>query len=115
MPTCLPELRLLRYDTSQHITVNGQIFVRSLQGFLAMNPSASCYLSDPVKRREVLTHETGHTLGLGHSQYNDATMFAYAHFDGRDASIRQDDMDGILYVYPAAGGGGDPGPPPAAG
>src|SRR5581483_7674935 len=91
--------------------VNGQVFVRSLQGFLAINPYAACSFSDHTNLREVLTHETGHTLGLGHSQYNDATMFAFAHFDGRGASVKQDDVDGILYIYPASGGGGAPGPP----
>jgi hypothetical protein len=50
----------------------------------------------------------GHTLGLGHSHNPDATMFGVAHFDGRCASIRQDDMDAITFVYPASGGGGGP-------
>jgi hypothetical protein len=35
-------------------------------------------------------------------------MFGVAHFDGRCASLRQDDVNGIVFMYPAAGGG--PGP-----
>src|SRR5438034_484645 len=35
-------------------------------------------------------------------------MFGVAHFDGRCASIHQDDINAITFVYPATGGG--PGP-----
>jgi len=35
-------------------------------------------------------------------------MYAYAHFDGRCASIKQDDINGIVFLYPGSGGG--PGP-----
>jgi hypothetical protein len=59
---------------------------------------------------EVLTHEIGHVLGLGHSSDNEpepnptlrnATMYFLAHFDGRGASLREDDIAGISVLYPA--------------
>jgi hypothetical protein len=59
---------------------------------------------------EVLTHEIGHVLGLGHSSddpsepnptLRNATMYFLAHFDGRGASLRDDDIAGISILYPA--------------
>jgi cell wall-associated protease len=50
---------------------------------------------------ETITHELGHVLGLGHSDDPDATMFFEAHFDGRGAALRQDDVDGLSFIYPA--------------
>jgi hypothetical protein len=69
---------------------------------------AACYGETGVA--EVLTHELGHVLGLGHSSENasepdfrlrDATMFFLAHLDGRGAAVREDDEVGIRFLYPA--------------
>jgi hypothetical protein len=59
---------------------------------------------------EVLTHETGHAIGMGHSSENpnepptsplyQATMYFLVHFDGRGASLRSDDIAGISALYP---------------
>jgi len=73
-----------------------------------MNPYSACNLGNHCNVQEILTHEIGHALGLGHSQFSDATMAAFAHFDGRCASIRADDIDGIRAIYPGSGGGGGP-------
>lgn len=67
-----------------------------------------CFAENNVA--EVLTHEIGHVLGLGHSSetasepnpaYRNATMYFLAHFDGRGASVRADDVAGISLLYPA--------------
>ncbi len=50
----------------------------------------------------------GHALGLGHSQYQQATMYAIAYYIARCAVIWSDDQDAIRFVYPGSGGG--PGP-----
>jgi hypothetical protein len=89
-------------------TINGTTFRQSIQGFVSMNPWASCSFGNNCNVQEILTHEIGHALGLGHSQFNDATMAPFAHFDGRCASIRTDDVNGIVAIYPGSGGG--PGP-----
>jgi hypothetical protein len=85
--------------------INGTSFTQTVQGFVSMNPWANCSFGNSCNVREILTHEIGHALGLGHSQFNDATMAAFAHFDGRCASIRTDDVNGICAIYPGSGGG----------
>ena len=89
-------------------------------GHVSFNPYAGCDYDDHCKVREIATHEIGHALGLGHSwnpcsgcgvpsaAQQEATMYGVAHFDGRCATLKQDDTNGILFMYPAAGAG--PGP-----
>ena len=58
---------------------------------------------------EIAAHEGGHAFGLGHSSereiepnqtLREALMYAFAHFDGRCADPREDDIAGIRAVYP---------------
>jgi hypothetical protein len=121
-PFCASILALggLGWNAAETKVVNGLTFVRANTGHISFNPYASCDYADHCKVREIATHELGHALGLGHSwnfcgsctpataDQLDATMFGVAHFDGRCASIRQDDVNGIVFMYPAVGGG--PGP-----
>src|SRR6266404_4907870 len=107
------------YDRNQTRVVNGVTFYRALEANLTFNPFSACSFSDHCQLQEIMTHEMGHALGLHHSwdptfggtpSATDqiATMYWVAHFDGRCASLKQDDINGITFVYPSTGGG--PGP-----
>ena len=48
----------------------------------------------------VLLHENGHALGLGHEEVNDSIMAPYYYIINRE--LKQDDKDGISYLYPAS-------------
>src|SRR5215471_1168876 len=95
--------------------VNGTTFHEISYGYIEFNPFASCYYGDSCSVKEVTTHEMGHSLGMGHSWDTNypppptaaeqaATMYYIAHFDGRCASIRTDDINGITFIYPATSG-----------
>ncbi len=94
-------------------TVNGITFLRITEGDLTVNDGFDgCRYWNATNLAEVLTHELGHTIGLGHSSENgresngtlkEATMFYLAHFDGRGAALRSDDLAGVRALYrPAA-------------
>jgi len=111
------------YNPGNTVVKNGTAFFQIVEGYLSINPFAACYFGDHCNLREILTHEMGHTLGLHHSWdptwalqdpapgtavEQAATMYYIAHFDGRCASIRSDDISGITFIYPGSGGGGLP-------
>ncbi len=91
---------IINYSLSQTRVINGITFYRAFEANMSFNPFASCYFTNSCNVREIATHEMGHALGLGHSSDTDATMYAFAHFDGRCASLRADDMNGIRFIYP---------------
>ncbi|HJQ26003.1 MAG TPA: putative Ig domain-containing protein [Blastocatellia bacterium] len=121
-PGCASVLAIggLNWDAGQTRVVGGVTFYAGNTGHVSFNPYASCDYDDHCKVREIATHEIGHALGLGHSwnpcgvcpppnaAQQEATMYGIAHFDGRCATLKQDDTNGILFMYPAAGAG--PGP-----
>ena len=95
--------------TGNTTVIGGVTYRQATAGFISFNPFASCSFGNHCNVQEVATHELGHAMGLGHSADSSATMFAFAHFDGRCASLKADDVAGITTIYPGTGGGG-PGP-----
>ncbi|MGE0132066.1 MAG: FG-GAP-like repeat-containing protein [Blastocatellales bacterium] len=91
---------IINYSLSQTKVINGITFYRAFEANMSFNPYARCYFGNSCNVREIATHEMGHALGLGHSADAAATMYAYAHFDGRCASLRSDDENAIRFIYP---------------
>ena len=89
-------------STTQTGVANGQTFFRILEGDLVFADGwQGCGFYENFNNlAEVATHELGHVLGLGHSSDPNATMFAFAHFDGRGAALQTDDIAGINFIYP---------------
>jgi hypothetical protein len=85
-------------------TVNGVDFHQIVEADVTVNNGwNACSFWNQTNLAEVLTHELGHTIGLAHSTDSAATMYAFAHFDGRGASLTPDDSAGVTFIYPDTG------------
>jgi hypothetical protein len=81
---------------------DGQSFREIVEGDIIFNNGwTGCSFWNTTNFAEVATHEIGHTIGLAHSTDPTATMYSFAHFDGRGASLTPDDAAGVTYLYPA--------------
>lgn len=103
----------------------GRSYHPIVEADVVLNDGLECLFaasSEPAKlMEEILAHELGHTLGLGHAcgdpssppcrnnpALNQALMRAYVHDDGRGARLEDDDRNGARVLY----GVGDPPPAP---
>ncbi|MBM4257362.1 MAG: matrixin family metalloprotease [Deltaproteobacteria bacterium] len=103
---CTGVLAAVSYVTvsDESRTLHEQTFARLLEADLVFaNGWDNCVaFKSPSNIAEVVTHELGHVLGLGHSTNPEATMFFRAHFDGRGATLHPDDESGAAFLYPDA-------------
>ena len=91
-------------SSAETATVNSTAFQRITLGKVVFNNGwEQCDIWNACNLAEVATHEIGHTIGLGHSNDDTATMAAVAHFDGRCAGLGSDDVTAVQFIYPAGG------------
>ncbi|MFI5364474.1 MAG: matrixin family metalloprotease [Candidatus Binatia bacterium] len=103
------------WDSSVAETFNGATFYRVTEGDVMINNGfGDCPFWNDTNVAELLTHEVGHTLGLGHSSNDpnepdptlrNATMYYAAHFDGRGAQLMSDDVAAVCALYPVGHAG----------
>ncbi len=61
-------------------------------------PTASSRMEeDGIDLFQVALHEVGHVLGLGHSEIEEAIMYAF--YDGIRQGLHSDDVDGVQVLY----------------
>jgi hypothetical protein len=103
--------------TLESRTRNGVSFLRMTEADVVFNAGIGCFLGDDRRNyEEVLTHELGHVIGLGHScgdsfspacavgtERDDALMRAFAHGGSRGGEPRAYDVDGARFIYPPPG------------
>ena len=95
--------------TNAATTSMGETVYRITEGDVTVNDGFSgCRYWTVQNIAEVVTHELGHAIGLGHSSelfpepntvLATATMYYLAHFDGRGAALREDDVAGARALY----------------
>jgi subtilase family serine protease len=92
-----------RLTASQKI-VNGTLFIRIIEGDVVIADGWNgCGFYEIFNNfAEVVAHELGHVLGLGHSS-GDSIMAPIAHWDGRGARLSADDVAAMQFIYPAVG------------
>jgi len=91
--------------------VNGRRFGKLFEADVVVNPGIGACTRDPLALSEVVGHELGHVIGLGHSSEKlnetnpakrEALMYFAIHADGRGARLAPDDVAGVAFIYPEA-------------
>jgi Matrixin len=102
--------------TASEETFNGVAFRRIIQTTIVTNdyPTAQQYVTNPNCFLQVMLHEMGHSLGIGHTTDLTAVMAATVSFNQCSVaprSLQPDDIAAARFIYNQASGTGAPGPP----
>jgi Matrixin len=91
--------RIPGFATGQLVGSDNKI--KSCLMVLNIQTAATANIStmSPTVLNNILTHEIGHCIGLGHSAETEALMY-YSTNAGRQTVLAKDDIDGIAYLYP---------------
>lgn len=92
-PSVIPGVAMgMRFDGNSHIVMAALV--------LNVQEGASANINnlDSQLTIDVITHEIGHVLGLGHSGDTNALMY-YDASARKSATLAQDDVDGMTYLY----------------
>lgn len=103
------------YTTAIEETFNGVGFRRMVQVTVITNNSASAqqFVTNSNCYNQVMLHEVGHALGLGHSAVSTAVMaptVAFSQCSAAPRPLQPDDIAGVQFIYGGAAGGA-PGQP----
>jgi hypothetical protein len=91
---------IVRYQPSTTKNIGGTTYGKAIEANMSFNPYALCNFTNRCQLQEVMTHEMGHALGLGHTTDSSGTMYPYCHFDNRCSSLMPDDVQGVRAIYP---------------
>ena len=84
--------------------INDQLATNRFAGGPYANcPDSGCPAGNPGEAdlASIVTHEAGHFIGIGHSEVDDATMFASATRSSIEKrTLDQDDIDAVCDIYP---------------
>jgi hypothetical protein len=79
----------------------GEIYDADIEVNTAFNPVTVTDESPQYDLQSIMTHEVGHLIGLAHSPFPEASMFAgYAPGDVSFRTLANDDVAAICTVYP---------------
>lgn len=86
-------------ETTPH---QGDLYHRIANADIVTNSGLACFFQDANGSQaaaELFAHELGHTLGIGHSEVNEALMRSFIHDDGRGAALHGDDRAAAAALY----------------
>lgn len=92
-------------------TIDGQQYGKIFEADVVLNAGHAACSGDPLLLDEVVGHEVGHAIGLGHSSEDPAEanpllegalMYFAIHGDGRGAVANVDDVAGVSTTYPTS-------------
>ncbi|MEZ4269910.1 MAG: matrixin family metalloprotease [Myxococcota bacterium] len=93
---------IIALTTTTHNALTGEIFDADIEYNSATFTFSVSDLNPITDLMNTTVHEIGHVLGLGHSLIGGATMFASAQpGDTSKRDLHDDDIQGVLFKYPA--------------